>query len=410
MAYPRIHLAIDNCFASKRWTQPSEWIDVVHGLGLRNIEASTDTECDPLYTGPEYLRDWVEEVKSHSARRGVRVANLYSGHGTYSTLGLAHTDARVRDRFHHEWIEPLILTAESLGAGVGFFCHAFPDAVLQDRDEYALQVADLTHRFSDLAAFAARHGTTIGVEQMYTPHQVPWTIEGAASMIRAVHARHGSPFYITIDTGHATAQARFARPSDPDIQKLIDCPQESGLRRGGEVWLGSDRCRAVVEEARRSRGDKNELVRGIVREMDTCPHLFAQKRDSDPYAWLAILGCYSPIVHLQQTDGARSIHAPFTAPSNATGIISPERLLQAIATSYRPPVDSSMPPRCTDIYLTLEIFFHTDASTRDIVRDLRESVAHWRTLIPADGAPLDQITAAWAHGPASSAAAASPKA
>ena len=33
------------------------------------------------------------------------------------------------------------------------------------------------------------------------------------------------------------------------------------------------------------------------------PYLFAEAHDGDPYAWLRALGRYSPIIHLQQTDG-----------------------------------------------------------------------------------------------------------
>ena len=71
---PRIFLAIDNCFAYKRWTA--------------------------------------------SARYGPRVVNIYSGHGTYSTLGLGHPDQRVRDVMHRKWMEPMMDAAADLGAGL----------------------------------------------------------------------------------------------------------------------------------------------------------------------------------------------------------------------------------------------------------------------------------------------------
>ena len=31
---PRIYLALDNCFASKRWTEPEEWAGIIAGLGM----------------------------------------------------------------------------------------------------------------------------------------------------------------------------------------------------------------------------------------------------------------------------------------------------------------------------------------------------------------------------------------
>ncbi|MBL8120181.1 MAG: hypothetical protein JNJ78_21800, partial [Anaerolineae bacterium] len=95
--FPRIYLALDNCFASKRWTQPHEWMQIAREAGVFAIEASADNECDPLYNTPETLNDWLKAVESATEQSGVRVVNLYSGHGTYATLGLAHHDVRVRD-------------------------------------------------------------------------------------------------------------------------------------------------------------------------------------------------------------------------------------------------------------------------------------------------------------------------
>ena len=90
--YPRIYLAIDNCVFYKRWTRPDEWAEKIFHLGLRYIEASADTELDPLYMGKYYLRDWVESVRDAEQKYGVKGCNLYSGQGTYTTLGLALMD------------------------------------------------------------------------------------------------------------------------------------------------------------------------------------------------------------------------------------------------------------------------------------------------------------------------------
>jgi hypothetical protein len=48
----------------------------------------------------------------------------------------------------------------------------------------------------------------------------------------------------------------------------------------------------------------------IIREMECYPYLFAKQSDGDTYRWLEELGCYSPIVHLQQTTGGSSAHLP----------------------------------------------------------------------------------------------------
>lgn len=87
---PKIYLGVDNCFASKRWTRPADWMDVIRDLGLFYVEASADTECDPLYMGGAYIAEWIRDVRKQQDRTGILVKNLYSGHGTYATLGMAH--------------------------------------------------------------------------------------------------------------------------------------------------------------------------------------------------------------------------------------------------------------------------------------------------------------------------------
>ena len=100
-------------------------------------------------------------------------------------------------------------------------------------------------------------------------------------------------------------------------------------------------------------------------------------------------GCYSPIIHLQQTNGQQSAHLPFTPEQNAAGIIRPRAVLEAIKAAYAAPEDPNMPRRCTEIYLTLELFSGTTSIMEDVLRDLEKSVAYWRAIIPQDGKPLD---------------------
>ncbi|MHB1485120.1 MAG: TIM barrel protein [Saccharofermentanales bacterium] len=358
MDYPRIYLAIDNCFASKRWTQPKEWMKVITDLGIAYIEASADTECDPLYMGSEYLSDWIDDVIEQSAYFGVKIANLYSGHGTYSTLGLSHTDERIRDRFLNEWLKPMAKNAAKLGSGLGFFCHAFPVSVLADPDLYSAAKQDLIKRLAELSVYCDENNCgPAGVEQMYTPHQIPWTIKGTREMIKDIYKISGKPFYITIDVGHQCGQRKFLKP---EINQLED-----------------------------------KLL------IDSYPYLFAEYDDGDPYNWLEQLGCYSPVVHLQQTDGMKSSHLPFTSKNNRKGIIKPKKVLEAIFESYNkadldPNVkigsdEMAMPEKCKDIYLTLEIFASTADKNGDLLDSLSESVKYWRKFIPEDGLTIDKL-------------------
>lgn len=391
MGYPRIYLAIDNCFASKRWTKPSEWMELIKELGIYYIEASADNECDPLYTTPEYLRDWIKEIKRCSSRTGVKVVNLYSGHGTYATLGLAHTDERIRVHILNNWLKPMVEMASELKAGMGFFCHAFSDSVLQNPMLYGKAEDDLYLKLAELAAYARdKNAGCLGVEQMYTPHQIPWTIQGAEKLLKRVYEISNSKFYITVDTGHQTGQRRFLRP---DYEKLKEYLR---MARNGEkicnLWLGpSTAYKLFHKTVGNSVYRDDSAIHEIESEMDKYPYLFSRYEDGEPYRWLEKLGCYSPIIHLQQTEGKSSRHLPFTQEYNKSGIIIREKVLNAVKCSYEQNKEHGMPPRCKEIYLTLELFSGTAEINSEIICKIKESVKYWRDIVPKDGMRLDEL-------------------
>ncbi|HHV59513.1 MAG TPA: hypothetical protein GXX49_04335 [Clostridiaceae bacterium] len=125
--------------------------------------------------------------------------------------------------------------------------------------------------------------------------------------------------------------------------------------------------------------------------MEKYPYLFAEYEDGDTYAWLGKLGCYSPIIHLQQTDGNSSSHRPFTQEYNKTGIIDGGKVLRAIYDSYINGAPDGFPPKCEKLYLTLEVFSGTADYNRDILFRLKKSVEYWRQYIKEDGMRLDEI-------------------
>jgi sugar phosphate isomerase/epimerase len=379
MAYPRIYLAIDNCFACKRWTRPKEWCERIAQLGIGYVEASADTELDPLFMGPEYLAEWVEEVQRAQAATGIRVANLYSGHGTYTTLGLTHTDPRVRRRMLDHWFKPMVAAAAQLGAGLGFFAHAFDHATLQDAVLYRDAVDLLEQGLIEVNQYAAAIGCgNISIEQMYSPHQYPWTIGQTRELIRIVTEKSGHPFYFTEDVGHH--QRKFQKPDEALLRRMADGPMR-------DTWLGSDRAFALAEA-----GDPASLE----AELRNTPHLFAEEKDGDCYAWLSELGNYAPIIHLQQTDGQTSAHLPFTTERNRWGIIDGGKILGALKKAYDQKEEIGMPGGCEKIYMTLELFAGTAAITRDFMADVQESVSYWRQWIPEDGVYLDELAARFA--------------
>jgi sugar phosphate isomerase/epimerase len=94
--------------------------------------------------------------------------------------------------------------------------------------------------------------------------------------------------------------------------------------------------------------------------------------ERDPYLWIEALAALSPVIHLQQTVLHKSNHAPFTEETNKTGIITREKVMEAVRKAG-----------CTDALFAFEISHreHWDTDFR-VIRDLKESADYFRQVIP----------------------------
>jgi hypothetical protein len=165
--------------------------------------------------------------------------------------------------------------------------------------------------------------------------------------------------------------------------KRTDLQSGSGYVYG--CWLGTDKAFALAETHGIDEWDNIET------EINSNNHLFSEKHDGDCYETIRQLGCYSPIIHLQQTNGTTSAHLPFTEELNKKGIINGADLLKALKKSYEQAYDADMPSKSDEIYLTLELFSGTTSIMHDVLKDCRESVAYWRQFVPRDGLYLDEL-------------------
>jgi len=196
--------------------------------------------------------------------------------------------------------------------------------------------------------------------------------------------------YLTIDTGHQTGQAKFLPPRHRQLKRAASRFGRSG--QVGGLWLGTELAYDYFRQAAQAPArQRAACLRKVESDMDHNRHLFAAPQDADPYAWLEQLACYSPIIHLQQTDGSSSDHLPFTKECNRHGLIRPADVLNAIATSYARPAEPDMPPRCKEIYMTLEVFSYVRDTSVEILERLDESVCCWRSYIPSDGLALSEL-------------------
>lgn len=373
--YPKIYLTIDNCFAIKRWVRPRDWMDAVKKIGnVTCVQASTDNEIDPAHNTQEYRDEWVAEVKQCEKEQGLKVVSFYSGYAQYRTVGIGSHSAGKRNAMIERYFEPTVDVAAQLGAQVGNTLGAFSDPVLQDPAQYAQTNKRVEDELVRMTRYAGNKNVLFGYEQMYTPTQGMWTIDGCVDCMKNVTARAGAPMYITIDTAHQVAQHLFRRPSQEDIQHMRQTGDMSAFRLPDEI-LG-----------------KIESGENIGEDLlDKYAYWFAQPDDSDVFKWFERLGGYSPIVHLQQTNGTLSLHKPFTKQNNEAGIIHPKNVLKAIKESYDAPEEEGMPPKVSEIYLAFEVFFGVTETADTIILDMSESVKYWRDHIPRDGMDLDEL-------------------
>ena len=257
-------------------------------------------------------------------------------------------------------------------------------------DKILNKLDELYDVMADLANYAAEIGMDyVGLEQMYSPHQPPWTIEGTVELLREVYRRSGKPFYITADLGHMNGQQYFVKPDEAYVREKI------GLARKGtpdrRVWLGTEYAHKLYKDAAQGKVDEDEAVRAIMADVEAHPNLFCQPIDWSIDAWMRTVGCYSPIVHLQQSDGKSSPHWPFSRDFNAKGVVKAEEVLRALIASYEQEDDPEMPPKSGEVVLTFEPFISTAGNTYDLLDDMKESVAYWRKWVPEDGMKLSEI-------------------
>ncbi len=383
---PKIHIGIDNCFAMKRWTKPDDWARVVKELGMKYIEVVPDMEAEPLLTPDDYRKDWINNVCEAQSKHGVQSVMMYSNNTTYDTIGMAHPDARVRDSIINRWFENFCQLASGIGADIGYFVHGLSEDILFDAQKRAVAQENVIDCMTRLNQIAERYGIDkVALEQMYTPHQPPFTIDTMIKLMQTLKRTSGKALYVTEDVGHHCPF--YLRPDADKICKAYERYRKDGYV---EIWLGS---KNALDMFRNAKGDKldADTLKAIEADMDENFQMFSTERDNDCYEWLRELGCYSPIIHMQQTNGASSSHAGFTAENNANGIIHPVKVLEAIAQSYTKPELCDMPERCEDIYLIQEVYMSTKEVGYQGLWRIQESTDYLRKFIPKDGMRLSEL-------------------
>jgi len=288
-------------------------------------------------------------------------------------------------------------------------------------------------RWPDPPSWASLCAETLGVDlvehslDLVDVHAGRAGLRAQADAVREACERHGLSLQSTF-TGLAAYSANLLLHPDPDfrdraetfLRLAVEFTAACGARSfGGHVgafsvadWADPVRRAALEEELRerltelaayaRERGLDALMVENlaVAREPSTMAGmeaLLSQGDDRhvpiqlcldvghhcvvgttgderDPYAWARRMGHLAPEVQLQQTDGVGDHHWPFTAATNAQGLIQADRLLDALDDSG-----------ATDIALILEVIPAFEADDDEVVQEMAASVAYWRSALDEHG-------------------------
>ncbi|GIO11563.1 xylose isomerase [Cohnella xylanilytica] len=303
----KLELGISANFAIKRWADPNDWVRLIaRDLGIGRIQFSFD-QFDPR-SRPELRRAYAERVREACERYGAKIHSTFTGLSIYPHNLLYHPLPEGRED-GIDWFRNAFAMTRELGADAIGGPYGGMDAA--------------TFRSPELREEATRLAE-----------------EALVGLLREAEEVYGiRTFYW----------------------------EQTPIRREGPVGIGPTL--AHLERVERLRGGKGaEFALCLDVGHAICED--ASGEDRDPYVWLERLAPYSPIVHLQQTDGRYDRHWTFTEENNGRGIIEAERVLDALRRS-----------RAKEAFLLLEVGHPFEENDHRVRKEVEASVAYWRDAI-----------------------------
>jgi len=324
----KIDIGINGCYLAKRWEKAENWIRLTKELGYDYLEF--DSDClDPFFSGSKsYQMTVAGKVRKLAEEEGVRITDYFTGAATHRFHGLSHSDNSVRRRMK-QWILDAMDISNALGAGkVGGHFDAFSVETLADQEAFDRQYRMTIDTFRDLAKQGKRKGIrALYLEQMYTPAEVPWTLEQTDKYLcDLAEGNTGCDIFLTVDVGHAA---------------------------GG--WYGLEGDELRYEE------------------------------------WLRRFAAACEVIHLQQTTRDASEHWPFTSKYNEAGDVRIEKIIECVRWSYENCEKQNWskfikPPE--HIVLMMEVIPRSTTTEEILLRDLAECAAQLREHVPEGGLTL----------------------
>ena len=203
----KCNFGVNICFGKKRWPEAKNWARIVkEELGLSLVEFDSDY-LDPLFISTPGCFEIADEIRETVKGIGIQIYSYFTGTMTHCVNLLSHPDVRVRKDGYY-WMEQAIHLATHLGVkGIGghFDTIAAPD--MQNPKRYRFFINNIVESLISLSKIAKKEKHQfILLEQMYTPTEVPYTIEQAKWFFSIINKQAEVPVLPVIDVGHACNQ------------------------------------------------------------------------------------------------------------------------------------------------------------------------------------------------------------
>ncbi len=200
-------LGVDICFGKKRWPEAKHWSKIVkEELGLKLVEFDSDY-LDPLFVSAPARFQIADETREIVEANNIQMHSYFTGTMTHCVNLLSHPDKRVR-KDGYRWVEEAIHLATHLGVkGIGghFDTIATPD--WQNSKRYRFFINNIVESLISLSRVAKKENHQFMLlEQMYSPSEVPYTIEQARWLFSLINEGADVPVLPVIDIGHACSQ------------------------------------------------------------------------------------------------------------------------------------------------------------------------------------------------------------
>ena len=277
-------LGIDNCFARKRYPTPDDWIPIVaERFKVKYVEFTGDL-LDPFCVSEPALMRVARETATKAKAAGLEIYDYYTGVITHCLNLLSHPDPDFRQD-GIRWCEGAMRVTKELGARcIGGHYDTIRSADIDDPKRYAAAIDNLIELFKQLSVTAKEIGLeSIMWEQMYTPCEVPYTIEQSRDIFERVNDGAAVPILLTVDVGHSCCQNFPHAEQDRDpyewlrqlghLSPVIHIQQSDGL--GSHHWpftkkhneKGIIHAEKVLEALEASGSDENYLVLEIFHSL-----------------------------------------------------------------------------------------------------------------------------------------------